>query len=322
MILSTRERRMLAATLDGEAAHEPPEAMAAITRVILNRAENPRRQWQANPPHGAGPIEATVLSRIGKYGQFSCWNGDRVTKLARYFIGGDPDNGWVSENVARSSRDTLRLILSGAVREPVEVMGCTHYFEPTLASPVWGGRASEAVPVGAHIFLRPDQLTPPERGITPPVVEPSLRGPRADRMWMIQRWISRIRNWSIGAGAVWASLSNVAGDMWGKFVNLISPLTGNPKMLIVGAMMVIVAWAIYWLWSTRHERTAPTEVENRPIYGGASSPRRWFGLRDAERRDGPVYDAGGRDDPPTDAGNGGGRKSGWSAPVRWSIDRR
>ena len=177
--LTTRDRRLLAATVHYEAASEPELGKAAVAQVVLNRAQDGRRGWRGR---GAGPIERVVFKRK----QFSCWNEQRSQKLAKLFVGGDPDRGWVSDTAARGSRDAVRKFLQGRV-DTSSVEACSHYINPDFAAAVgnalntWARGLGNGVKIGRHVFLRPDQLTPSERDVEPVRIRfaPALEGDEA-----------------------------------------------------------------------------------------------------------------------------------------------
>lgn len=136
-IAKTSARWILAQTLWGEARGEGIRGMAAVARVILNRAEIDL--WDDKRPDwwGEGVIEVCT-----KPGQFSCWNA------------GDPNRRRL---LAIDERD--RVFVEALTVAELAIQGllidfmlrATHYH--TIAvSPAWARKRQPCLRVGDHLF--------------------------------------------------------------------------------------------------------------------------------------------------------------------------
>lgn len=250
--LSTRDMRILAATIHYEAGGEPVLGMAAVAQVILNRAFDGRRGWVGK---GVGPVERACFAPH----QFSCWNDDRAGKLTDLFIAGDPDRGWVSDSVARGSRDGLRAFLAGDVDPRVEE--CSHYINPTTAPIVgnaltgWGSRWKEGHHIGRHTFLEPSMLTPRERAVDPVIIEsaPAIR--LEDVHWFLAK-LARFKNWLIAAaGTAGFTLIEYVTNIVQQVKAMASgiDLPDLPLTIILGGAVILVGVA-YIFWQRKKDR--------------------------------------------------------------------
>ena len=126
------DKEILALTLQAEAGGEGYEGMLAAGSVIANRA--------ASGKYGKG-----ISGVIMKPGQFSAWNG--VTGYA----GGE---GAIDMDKVRPSKSALKAaeaILSGNYEDITG--GATHYYNPAVASPAWGGDVGDNwFDIGRHRF--------------------------------------------------------------------------------------------------------------------------------------------------------------------------
>lgn len=286
MPISRRDARILAATIHYEAASEPVEGMAAVAQVALNRAQDGRRGW-VGP--GAGPVERACMAPW----QFSCWNGSesRARRMRALFVDGDPDRGWVSDDAARWSRDTLRAYLSGKI-DTSAVRSCSHYINPKTAPAVgsaltgWASRWREGERIGRHVFLRPDQLTPPESAIVPvhvgvPVVD-------AKRVGALVRWMRQYgrRAWSLASSAATALFAGIVAA-WDEIVDALTGLTlptlSLPPWWPYAALGIaaVVLIAILFIPEKKepiHERETDGRIDSPDRRGGAGAsggqPRR------------------------------------------------
>jgi spore germination cell wall hydrolase CwlJ-like protein len=127
------EVEILALTLQAEAAGEGFDGMLAAGSVIMNRASSGN--------YGGSNIRDVIL----KPGQFSAWNG--VTGYA----GGE---GAIDMGNLRASKDAkaaARKLLSGQYEDVTG--GATHYYNPAVATPAWGGEAGKGwTDIGNHRF--------------------------------------------------------------------------------------------------------------------------------------------------------------------------
>jgi spore germination cell wall hydrolase CwlJ-like protein len=131
---SFSDREILAITLQAEAGGEGYDGMLAAGSVIANRAT-------------AGGYGNGISGVIMKPGQFSAWNG--VTGYA----GGE---GAINMDRVRASDSALRAadaIISGDYTDVTG--GATHYYNPNVASPAWGGEVGNNwTDIGNHRFGR------------------------------------------------------------------------------------------------------------------------------------------------------------------------
>ena len=131
---SFSDREILALTLQAEAGGEGYDGMLAAGSVIANRA--------ASGKYGEG-----ISGVIMKPGQFSAWNG--VTGYA----GGE---GAIDMDKVRPNKEALKAadaIISGDYTDVTG--GATHYYNPNVASPAWGGNVgSNWKDIGNHRFGR------------------------------------------------------------------------------------------------------------------------------------------------------------------------
>ena len=128
------DREILALTLQAEAGGEGYDGMLAAGSVIANRATSGR--------FGEG-----ISGVIMKPGQFSAWNG--VTGYA----GGE---GAIDMDKIRPNKQALKAadaIISGDYTDVTG--GATHYYNPNVASPAWGGEVGDNwIDIGNHRFGR------------------------------------------------------------------------------------------------------------------------------------------------------------------------
>lgn len=131
------DTEILALTLQAEAGGEGYKGMLAAGSVIANRV--------ASGKYGKG-----ISGVIMKPGQFSAWNG--VTGYA----GGE---GAINMDKVRPSKDALKAaqdIISGNYEDITG--GATHYYNPKVASPKWGGEVGDNwFDIGNHRFGKADQ---------------------------------------------------------------------------------------------------------------------------------------------------------------------
>ena len=131
---SFSDREILALTLQAEAGGEGYDGMLAAGSVIANRA--------ASGKYGEG-----ISGVIMKPGQFSAWNG--VTGYA----GGE---GAIDMDKVRPNKEALKAadaIISGDYTDVTG--GATHYYNPNVASPAWGGNVGDNwTDIGNHRFGR------------------------------------------------------------------------------------------------------------------------------------------------------------------------
>ena len=124
---------ILALTLQAEAAGEGFDGMLAAGSVIMNRASSGN--------YGGSNVRDVIM----KPGQFSAWNG--VTGYA----GGE---GAIDMNNLKPTKAALKAaeqLLSGEYEDVTG--GATHYYNPQVASPKWGGQAGQGwTDIGNHRF--------------------------------------------------------------------------------------------------------------------------------------------------------------------------
>ena len=122
------QRDLLAKTLQAEAGNQSYNGLVAVGSVIMNRLA------------GGSDLGQVIL----KPGQFSAWNS--VTGYA----GGEQGQDMDFTPSARSY-EVADALLSGNYEDPTG--GATHYYNPSLADPVWGASGGgEWQTIGSHIF--------------------------------------------------------------------------------------------------------------------------------------------------------------------------
>jgi spore germination cell wall hydrolase CwlJ-like protein len=127
------DAEILALTLQAEAGGEGFDGMIAAGSVIMNRADSGN--------YGGSNVRDVIM----KPGQFSAWNG--VTGYA----GGE---GAIDMNNLKPTKAALKAaeqLLSGQYEDVTG--GATHYYNPQVASPKWGGQAGKGwTDIGNHRF--------------------------------------------------------------------------------------------------------------------------------------------------------------------------
>lgn len=121
-------RLTLARTLQAEAGNQGPEGMLAVGAVIRNRA--------ASGKYGEG-INGVIFKR----GQFSAWNSK--TDYADGEQGQDMTFQPSAEALAAADA-----VLAGQYEDITG--GATHYYNPDISQPVWGGPINNERPVTAQ----------------------------------------------------------------------------------------------------------------------------------------------------------------------------
>ncbi|MGA7673526.1 MAG: cell wall hydrolase [Rhizomicrobium sp.] len=139
---------VLARTVFGEARGESFEGQCAVAQVIVNRAEIAQAyvalHGHAHPRFGNGTIRSACQSAFKGIHQFSCWNDGDPTK-ARMLAATDADPTFVT------AKTVARLVTNG--NETNRVDGCTHYFNPAVASPPWAAGKKPFATIGHHQFF-------------------------------------------------------------------------------------------------------------------------------------------------------------------------
>jgi spore germination cell wall hydrolase CwlJ-like protein len=124
---------ILALTLQAEAAGEGFDGMLAAGSVIMNRASSGN--------YGGSNVRDVIM----KPGQFSAWNG--VTGYA----GGEGAIDMANLRASKDAKAAARKLLSGEYEDVTG--GATHYYNPSVASPKWGGKAGQGwTDIGNHRF--------------------------------------------------------------------------------------------------------------------------------------------------------------------------
>jgi spore germination cell wall hydrolase CwlJ-like protein len=127
------DAEILALTLQAEAGGEGFDGMIAAGSVIMNRADSGN--------YGGNNVRDVIM----KPGQFSAWNG--VTGYA----GGE---GAIDMDRLKPTKAALKAaeqLLSGQYEDVTG--GATHYYNPQVATPKWGGQAGKGwTDIGNHRF--------------------------------------------------------------------------------------------------------------------------------------------------------------------------
>lgn len=123
-------RDLLIRTLIGEAGNQGDAGKAAVAHVIRNRL-------------ASGKYGPDVQSVIMAPKQFSVWNpGDRAGETARRVSPADP--------VYQRASAIADSVFGGQTPDPTR--GATHYFNPAVVQPSWGGSLQGATQIGDHVF--------------------------------------------------------------------------------------------------------------------------------------------------------------------------
>lgn len=130
------EREILARTLQAEAGNQGVEGMMSVGAVIRNRTADDR--------FGGTTIGDVIMAP----GQFSAWNS--VTGYA----GGEQGQDMLGMQVSDDAYAVADAILAGGYQDPTG--GATHYYNPTISSPNWGGEGAGWTDMGDHRFGAPD----------------------------------------------------------------------------------------------------------------------------------------------------------------------
>lgn len=148
--LTRQELQSIVYTVLGEAAGEGNSGMAAVTHIILNRAND--RRFPDNPAD-----VATQHNDSGVY-QFSAWN-------TKALAGNDPISRYPTNSPTfRRAELVVKQVLAGGV--PDYTYGATHYWSPRGMGgnePYWATAESTThgrVKIGGHIFLARKPVVP------------------------------------------------------------------------------------------------------------------------------------------------------------------
>lgn len=137
MIITDKDRDVLARTLWGEARGESLTGQIAVAWTIRNRVFD----GKANSWWGEGYAGVCL-----KAWQFSCWNRN------------DPNYAYLSGAKPIPFREFLQAqiaadqVIDGKVPDPTG--GATHYYATTmLKPPVWAKNAKQTLKFGRHVFF-------------------------------------------------------------------------------------------------------------------------------------------------------------------------
>lgn len=123
-------RDLLIRTLIGEAGNQGPEGKAAVAHVIRNRL-------------ASGKYGPDIQSVVTAPKQFSVWNpGNRAGEMARRVSTSDP--------VYQTASSIADSVFGGQTPDPTR--GATHYFNPSIVQPAWGGSMQGGTQIGDHVF--------------------------------------------------------------------------------------------------------------------------------------------------------------------------
>ena len=128
---SLTDQQLLASTMVAEAGNQGANGMLAVGNVIKNRIDT-----------GRGP-GSTVASVIMAPKQFSCWNNvDPTTYTANI----------QDTSTYNTAYGLAGQILSGSA--PDNTNGATSYYNPALASPIWGNAGTTTAVIKDHKFVK------------------------------------------------------------------------------------------------------------------------------------------------------------------------
>lgn len=126
------DKRLLAITLEAEAASEGLEGMLAAGAVINNRV-------------GTDRFGQTLRDVILAPGQFSAWNKETG------YAGGEGGLNMRSIEPSEEALKAADMLIRGEYEDITG--GATHYYNPEVADPVWGGEPSQGwLDIGRHRF--------------------------------------------------------------------------------------------------------------------------------------------------------------------------
>ena len=128
--MNLSDRELLARTLQAEAGNQGLSGMLAAGSVIMNRANT--------SGYGNG-VRGVIL----KPGQFSAWNS-----LTGY-AGGEQGQDMANMQASTDAYAAADRLLAGKYADPTG--GATHYYNPAISQPKWGGGDSWKR-IGDHVF--------------------------------------------------------------------------------------------------------------------------------------------------------------------------
>lgn len=150
--MNLSDRELLARTLQAEAGNQGLSGMLAAGSVIMNRANT--------SGYGNG-VRGVIL----KPGQFSAWNS-----LTGY-AGGEQGQDMANMQANADAYAVADRLLAGKYADPTG--GATHYYNPAISQPKWGGGDSWKR-IGDHVFGSADA----GRGNQSPQITTSTKGPQ------------------------------------------------------------------------------------------------------------------------------------------------
>ncbi|RON33737.1 cell wall hydrolase [Pseudomonas brassicacearum] len=138
MLVTERDRDILARTLWGEARGESLTGQIAVAWAIRNRVEDGKAMsWW-------GEGYASVCQ--AKY-QFSCWNSNDPNFA---YLSGAKQIPFRELAQARIAADQ---VIEGKVPDPTG--GATHYYATTMPKPpTWTKGATQTLKLGRHVFFK------------------------------------------------------------------------------------------------------------------------------------------------------------------------
>lgn len=142
MIVTDKDRDVLARTLWGEARGEGLAGMVAVAWSIRNRVDMDLHNDGKPDWWGEGYTEVCQ-----KPYQFSCWNKS------------DPNQPYLSGAKQIPFRELAQCrvaadqVIDGKVTDPTG--GATHYYATTMPkAPAWAAKAKQTLKLGHHIFFK------------------------------------------------------------------------------------------------------------------------------------------------------------------------
>lgn len=138
MLVTDKDRDILARTLWGEARGESLAGQIAVAWTIRNRVSDGKaKSWWGEGYTGV--CQAPY--------QFSCWNKNDSNFAYLSGVKPIPFREFAQSQIAADQ------VIAGKVSDPTG--GATHYYATTMAkSPDWAAKAKQTLKLGHHVFFK------------------------------------------------------------------------------------------------------------------------------------------------------------------------
>ena len=144
---------VVARTLLAEAQNQGPRGMEAVAHVLKNRADAGYRHAHTMADEALSPK------------QFSAWNRDGSGGNVGRDVLRIPTDAPIYQQALQIARD----VQSGKLQDITH--GASHYYNPSVAHPVWGNQLQNVSNIGAHRFGTEKGFHIPQNGAAPVPVE-------------------------------------------------------------------------------------------------------------------------------------------------------